>query len=238
MSALKEPVAGWIVTFMLRIRSASPLAASTCASGFWAGMALGRISLGTLTDRFGERLSVTVYLLGALISQVIFSLMTPIVVSVVSITMLGFLLGPLYPTGIVMVTRLMPRELHVSAVATVAAAGQIGNAVFPFILGAAAERLGIQALQPFVFGLLALALAVWWCFPRLPARMVRTQGIEAETAGNIPTNLMTLAMADLGQIDDGLKPLVSLSVLLSSTWEMVASCSKRDSSKTGGPDTS
>lgn len=163
-------VAGWIVTFMLRIRKATPFTASTCASGFWGGMALGRMTLGSVTDRFGERASVTVYLIAALAAEALFCLVTPIASAVVSITMLGFFLGPIFPTGIVMITRLMPRELHVGAVAAVNAVGQVGGALFPFVVGATAERLGIQALQPFVFVLLAGALGFWWCFPRLPPR--------------------------------------------------------------------
>ncbi len=110
------------------------------------------------------------YLLCALGVQAIFWLLTSFPVSIISITVLGFFLGPLFPTGIVMITRLLRRELHVGAVAGVAAAGQVGSALFPFIVGATAERLGIQALQPFVFALLMCALGCWWCFPRLPER--------------------------------------------------------------------
>lgn len=163
-------VAGWVVTFMLRIRAATPFTASMCASGFWAGMALGRMSLGSVTDRFGERISVTVYLLAALAAEALFCFVTPLAVAVVSITMLGFFLGPIFPTGIVLILRLMPRELHVGAVAVVAAVGQVGGALFPFVLGATAERLGIQALQPFVFVLLVGVLGFWWCFPGSPQR--------------------------------------------------------------------
>ena len=163
-------VAGWIVTFMLRIRAATPFTASMCASGFWGGMALGRMTLGSVTDRFGERASVTLYLLFALAAEAVFCFVTPIAVAVVSMCMLGFWLGPIFPTGIVMITRLMPRELHVDAVASVNVVGQLGGALFPFVVGATAERLGIQSLQPFVFALLVCVLGFWWCFPRLPVR--------------------------------------------------------------------
>ena len=163
-------VAGWIVTFMLRIRAATPFTASLCASGFWGGMALGRMTLGSVTDRFGERASVTVYLLFALAAEAVFCFVTPIAVGVVSMCMLGFWLGPIFPTGIVMITRLMPRELHVDAVATVNVVGQIGGALFPFVVGALADRLGIQSLQPFVFVLLICVLVFWWCFPKIPGR--------------------------------------------------------------------
>jgi fucose permease len=164
-------VAGWIVTFMLRVRSASPFTASLCASGFWAGMALGRVSLGRVTDRFGERGSVTVYLLGALVAEGVFCLvLSGGLLAVGAMGCLGFWLGPIFPTGIVMLTRFMPRELHVGSVAAVNAVGQVGGAVFPFMVGVVADRWGIGALQPFVAGLSACVLGVWWCFPRVEGR--------------------------------------------------------------------
>jgi fucose permease len=165
-------IAAWIPTFLLRLRHTTPLLASLFVSAFWAGMALGRILLGPLTDRTGERLSVSLYLLLALLAHLLFSLTPSTALSLLSITALGFFLGPLFPTGIVMITRLMPRELHVGAVATVAAVGQVGGALFPFGVGVMAERWGIQALRPVVFGLLGVALGAWWCFPRLPGRNV------------------------------------------------------------------
>lgn len=163
-------VAGWIVTFMLRVRFASPFTASLCASGFWAGMAVGRVSLGTVTDRVGERAAVAVYLVGALVAEGVFCLVVREAVAVGGMVVLGFWLGPIFPTGIVMVTRLMPRELHVGAVASVNAVGQIGGAVFPFVVGVIADSFGIGALQPIVFGLLICVLGAWWCFPRLPGK--------------------------------------------------------------------
>ena len=176
-------VSDWTVTFLLRIRYATPVSASICASSFWAGMALGRITLGSITDRFGERRSVTIYLVSALGAHLVFWLLAPFPISIISITLLGFFLGPLFPTGIVMITRLLPRELHVGAVAGVAAAGQVGSALFPFIVGATAERLGIQALQPFVFALLTCALSCWWCFPRLPERATGSAEPAVEEPG-------------------------------------------------------
>ena len=48
---------------MLRVRAASPYASGLSATGFWAGMTVGRASLGFVTERYGERLCVTIYLI-------------------------------------------------------------------------------------------------------------------------------------------------------------------------------
>jgi fucose permease len=155
------------VTFMMRVRSASPSVSGMCASGFWAGMAIGRIVLGFVTQRYGERLSITVYLSLAIALEVIFWLVNHISVSVVTITLLGFFLGPLFPAGVVMITSLLPRDLHVSAVASAAAVGQTGGATFPFAFGTIAQVWGVKVFQPIVFAMLLLVLLLWLLFPRL-----------------------------------------------------------------------
>ena len=51
---------GWIVTFMIKVRHGSPFASGMAATGFWLGMTVGRVVLGFVTPRIGERLSVLV----------------------------------------------------------------------------------------------------------------------------------------------------------------------------------
>lgn len=63
---------GWIVTFMLRERDASPFASGLSATGFWAGMTVGRASLGFVTERYGERPCVTIYLILAIVLELMF----------------------------------------------------------------------------------------------------------------------------------------------------------------------
>ncbi|EXL70254.1 hypothetical protein FOPG_13912 [Fusarium oxysporum f. sp. conglutinans race 2 54008] len=63
---------GWIVTFMLRTRKATAFAAGVSGSGFWAGQTLGRAALGFVTERYGERICITIYLAFAVAMQLIF----------------------------------------------------------------------------------------------------------------------------------------------------------------------
>lgn len=51
---------GWIVTFMLRVRHASPFASGMSETGFWLGMTVGRVVLGFVTPRLGENLAILV----------------------------------------------------------------------------------------------------------------------------------------------------------------------------------
>lgn len=51
---------GWIVEFMIKVRDAEKFAAGMSATGFWLGMTVGRVILGFVTPRIGEKLSIMV----------------------------------------------------------------------------------------------------------------------------------------------------------------------------------
>jgi fucose permease len=51
---------GWIVTFMIRVRHGEEFASGMTATGFWLGLAIGRIILGFVTPRIGEKLAIIV----------------------------------------------------------------------------------------------------------------------------------------------------------------------------------
>src|SRR5438477_6996609 len=146
---------------MIRVRTASHYASGISATGFWAGMTVGRAGLGFVTEHFGERRCVITYLLAALALELIFWFVPQFVVSAVVVALLGFFLGPLFPAGIVMNTKLLPVHLHVSAIGFATAFGGTGGAVFPFIVGAIAQAKGVEVLQPMIMALLVILLLLW-----------------------------------------------------------------------------
>lgn len=173
-------ISGWIVVFMTRVRHASPYLASISSSFFWIAMAAGRFVLGYVTDKVGIRLANIIYLLAAIAAGVLFYVIEVPVVSSIMIAVVGFCFGPLYPSGLVMVTRLLPKDLHVAGVSFVALVGQIGGALLPFGLGALAQALGIQVFQVVIFAQLVITLLLWISFPRLsPATPLEEQNEES-----------------------------------------------------------
>ncbi|KAK6225440.1 MFS transporter [Colletotrichum tabaci] len=68
----ESTVSGWVVAFMLRVRNSSTYASSICSSGFWAGMAVGRVALGVVTDKLGARRAVVLYLALAPVFVILF----------------------------------------------------------------------------------------------------------------------------------------------------------------------
>lgn len=131
-------IGGWIVTFMEVVRSGGKFSSGTVATGFWLGITVGRVVLGFVTGCIGEKLAIAIYLVLSLVFELLFWLIDSFVSSAICVAWLGFFLGPLFPGAIVVITKLLPSRLHVSAIGFVAAIGASGAAILPFITGAIA----------------------------------------------------------------------------------------------------
>ena len=114
---------------MIRVRDGMPFSSGMTATGFWLGITLGRVSLGFLTPRLGERLAVSIYTVFAIGFELIFWLVPQFIVSAVAIALVGFFIGPLFPSTIMAATKLLPSNLHVAAIGFSSAVGGGGAAV-------------------------------------------------------------------------------------------------------------
>jgi fucose permease len=176
-------IGGWIVTFMTKVRSASSFASATTATGFWAGQTVGRIGLSFFTAKLGEFPSVLLYLGICMGLELIFWFVPSLVVSAVGVALLGVFIGPLFPTAIIVVTKVLPRQLHVSSIGFGTALGGSGGAIIPFIVGAIAQAKGVRSLQPLIFAILATITGLWLFLWRL-ARLHKREELEEAVTGN------------------------------------------------------
>lgn len=62
--------------------------------------------------------------------------------------------------------KLLPKDLHVGAIAFATTLGGSGGAVFPFVVGAIAQIGGVKLLQPVVLGLLVVVGGLWMLLPK------------------------------------------------------------------------
>jgi fucose permease len=173
--------------------------------GFWLGLTFGRVVLGFVTGKVGEKFAIAIYLVICMGLELCFWLIPNFMASAIFAAWLGFFLGPLFPAAIVVATRLLPRRLHVSAIGFAAAFGGGGAAVLPFAVGAIAQVKGVQVLQPIVLALLAMIFALWCLLPggfkkrgleevqmrRENERQVRTEEGEHPRVGNGISGLKT-----------------------------------------------
>lgn len=156
---------GWITTFMLVVRNAAPFDAGLTVTFFWLGLTVGRVLLGFVTGRIGEKLAISVYLVLSIALQLLYWLVPSFIASAIFVSFLGFFLGPLFPAAIVAATKLLPGDFHVSAIGFAAAFGGGGAAIFPFVVGAIAQSKGVEVLQPICLAILGFILLMWWFLP-------------------------------------------------------------------------
>lgn len=88
-------LSGWVVTFMIQHRNARPFPSAMTATGFWLGITAGRLVLGFVTERLGERWTTIGYLAIGMGLELIFWLVPKFIVSAVFVALLGFFLGPM-----------------------------------------------------------------------------------------------------------------------------------------------
>lgn len=115
----------------------------------------------------GERNVLFIYALLAIALELVVWLVPSLISGAVSVSIIGVLLGPMYPITMNHAGRVLPAWLltgnvpcrfspqrpgaHVGAVGSIgwiAGFGQAGSALLPFMTGAIASKSGISALQP------------------------------------------------------------------------------------------
>lgn len=125
-------------------------------------MALGRYSLGLLTDRLGVRIAVVMYCVAVIIFQLCLTLVRQLGPTLALIGACGFFLAPLFPSGIVLLAPNFSSQQRGIIVAFLIAMGQIGAAVAPLAVGVLATTLGIEYLIQVTLVLSVLMLTTWF----------------------------------------------------------------------------
>lgn len=158
---IETGISGWLVSFMVRYRNATPYIASMASFGFWAGMTAERFTLGVITDKMGVGGANIIYYLINIALQMVFAFVPVPIASIFFMTLIGFFMGPMFASGVVILTQLLPRKVNIAAVSFVASAGQVGAALLPFCTGVFIRGLGVGILRVVVVILPVLALLVW-----------------------------------------------------------------------------
>ncbi|KAJ5234588.1 uncharacterized protein N7469_003756 [Penicillium citrinum] len=164
---IEVAMGGWTVTYMMKVRDGDPFASGMVATGFWLGLTFGRFVLGFVTSRIGTSFAITAYSSAAFLFTLAFWILPNFYAAAVAIALQGFFLGPLFPSMIVVVTRILPRSLHVSSIGFASAVGGAGAAVLPFTVGAIAQSRGVGVLPVFIIGLLGGLFTLWLCLSRM-----------------------------------------------------------------------
>ncbi|KAK9486099.1 major facilitator superfamily domain-containing protein [Lipomyces starkeyi] len=159
-------IGGWIVSFMIDTRHGDPTAVGYVASGFWAGITIGRFVLNQfLTKLFSPRAVIFVLLAVAASFELITWLVPNIIGDAVAVSLVGLFVGPMYPSAITAISHLLPRRTQNFSVTIVTAFGSCGGALWPFITGLLAQTKGTFVVHPVAVGLFGGMCVCWSLIP-------------------------------------------------------------------------
>ncbi|KII90245.1 hypothetical protein PLICRDRAFT_159682 [Plicaturopsis crispa FD-325 SS-3] len=160
---------GWIVTYITDIRGGGP-SSGYISAGFFAGLMIGRVALLWVNRKVGERRVLFIYVLLAIALELIVWLLPSLIGDALAVSLIGVLLGPIYPIVMNQAGRVLPQWLLTGSIGYIAGFGQAGSAVLPFVTGAMASSVGIKSLQPFLVSMMACAVVLWAFVPNSPRR--------------------------------------------------------------------
>lgn len=158
-------IGGWATSFIIDERGGND-SAGYVTSGYFGGITIGRVVLIPVTRMLGMSNAIYVYTLIGIALQVVIWTTKSIVGNAVLFSIIGVLLGPMYPIVMVVVTRVIPDRLQGGAIGLIASMGQVGSAIIPFMTGGVAQHTGIWVLQPLMLSLMAAWLVFWAFVPR------------------------------------------------------------------------
>ncbi|KAJ7572557.1 MFS general substrate transporter [Mycena floridula] len=158
-------IGGWIVTFIIRVRGGGP-SSGYISAGFFGGLMVGRVALLWVNHRIGEHRVLYLYGVLAIALELVVWLVPSLIGDGVAVSIIGVFLGPIYPIAMNHASRVLPRWLLTGSIGWIAGFGQAGSAVFPFMTGALAQKVGIKALHPLLVAMMAVMIILWTLVPR------------------------------------------------------------------------
>ncbi|KAG5658329.1 hypothetical protein KAF25_010510 [Fusarium avenaceum] len=158
-------ISGWVISFLINERDGDPSSVGYVTAGFWAGITIGRFVLSAPAQRIGEKKLVYGLTIGALAFELLVWFVPNIVGNAIAVSIVGLLLGPIYPCAAAVFLRSMNRREALSGIGTISACGSAGGAVAPFITGLLAQAVGTFVLHPIVIFLFLVMLLCWYFLP-------------------------------------------------------------------------
>lgn len=171
---LEISVGNWAFSFLVIERDQPDLAAGYAVSGYWLGLTAGRFLISPIATRAGmSAAGMSVGCLVGVTAAAILVWLAPVaIVASAGLALLGFFLGPLFPTAMAVTPMLTTARLVPTAIGVMNGMSVVGGAVFPWLAGAVAQGVGVWTLLPFTVVLALLQLAVWWRLVRQMTRVV------------------------------------------------------------------
>ncbi len=158
----------WSYSFLTEERHGAPLLMGWAVSGYWLGLTLGRLTLARVALNLGEKRMIQVCIFGVIAGVLLIWLVPLNGLSAFGLCLTGYCLGPIFPTTIALMSRLVPARILPSAIGFLASLGSMGAALFPWIAGNLAQFIGLWVLLPYVILLTLIMLCLWMLLQARP----------------------------------------------------------------------
>jgi fucose permease len=160
---IEMSVGNWAFSYLVQARALPESLAGYSVSGYWLGLTLGRFLIAPVAARVGAGTARMMYacLIGVAAAATLAWLSPAAALTSASLLLLGFFLGPIFPTTMAIVPQLTRPRLVPTAIGVMNAASVIGGAGLPWLAGATTQNTGMWALWAIAVTLAALQFAVW-----------------------------------------------------------------------------
>ncbi|MEU7870468.1 MFS transporter [Dactylosporangium sp. NPDC049140] len=160
---LEIGVGTWAFTFLVQEHGEPSVVAGYTVSGYWLGLTLGRFLISPLATRIGMSAAAmaTACLVGVTAGAAVLWAVPTAALATAAFVLLGFFLGPLFPTAMAVTPQLVPPRLMATAIGVMNGTSLLGGAGLPWLAGWLAQHIGIWTLMPFALVLSVVQLGVW-----------------------------------------------------------------------------
>ncbi len=159
---LELSMGNWGFSYLIQDRGMGRLLAGYAVSGYWLGLTLGRFLISPAAARRNATAVGMMYacMVGVVAATVLTWLLPTAAAAAAGFVLLGFFLGPIFPTTMAVAPRLTTAALVPTAIGIMNIGSVVGASALPWLAGTLAQTAGMRVLLPFavVLGLLQLGL--------------------------------------------------------------------------------
>ena len=160
---LEASVGNWGFSYLVDARGHSDLLAGYAVSGYWLGLTMGRFLISPASERL--RMAVFSMVNGCLIGVTLSIIMVwglpALAPTIAGLFLLGFFLGPIFPTTMAIVPKITEPELVPTAIGILNGVSVVGMSLLPWLAGTLAQEIGMWTLMPFAASLGVVQLLLW-----------------------------------------------------------------------------
>jgi fucose permease len=148
-TGIESTTGQWSFSLFTESRSITPYLAGIMTSLFWGMLTLGRFVLGAAARYIGVERLLRISMVGVLISAVLF-LYQSTLAGFMAVSLMGFSLSAIFPTLTSDTPHRVGQQHAPSTIGFQTGSASIGFAILPGLAGVLAERIGLEAIGPFL----------------------------------------------------------------------------------------